>query len=367
MIQPELLNEFPVVPGRELDLANHMTDLTATDDAKKPGRAFIKARGVKIPGKCRTTTNPRSDAPVVRFPGPVHRITRTRCHWSAILCAVLTVMTSVVDPLYGDDTGPPASLTGQAAASRLPGKFIWADLVTDNVAATRSFYGAMFGWKFRKVDGRLVASNGGHPVAGMSQRQRPANQPNATPRWFGYLSVTDVERARQVVTKSGGRLIVAAHEVPGRGRQAVFADPEGALFGVIRSNANDPADAPAAPGDWIWLQLLSRDAHRAATFYHKVGGYQINRNTAENRSSDYILSSAGIARATIRTIPSGKPAVKPTWLPFVRVLHLDKAAAQAKRLGGAVLVSSRPDLMNGKVAVIADPTGAAVGLLEWNP
>ena len=93
----------------------------------------------------------------------------------------------------------------------------------------------------------------------------------------------------------------------------------------------------------------------------------VSRNTAENRSSDYILSSEGIARATIRTIPSDKPAVQPTWLPFVRVLHLDKSVARAKQLGGKVLVSARPDLMNGKVAVIADPTGGAVGLLEWNP
>ena len=129
----------------------------------------------------------------------------------------------------------------------------------------------------------------------------------------------------------------------------------------------DPADTAAAPGGWIWLQLLSRDAHRAATFYRSVGGYQITRNTAANRSSDYILSSGGITRATVRTLPSDKPKVQPTWLPFVRVLHLDKTVAQAKQLGGRVLVSPRPDLLDGKVAVIADPTGAAVGLLESKP
>jgi len=170
------------------------------------------------------------------------------------------------------------------------------------------------------------------------------------------------------VTQAGGRIVAAPHDVPARGREAVFADPEGALFGVIHAKAGDPADAAAAAGGWIWLQLLSRDAHRAASFYRSVGGYQITRNTAENRSSDYILTSEGIARATVRTLPADKAAaVQPTWLPFVRVLHLDQSVAQARQLGGKVLVSARPDLMNGKVAVIADPTGGALGLLESTP
>lgn len=288
--------------------------------------------------------------------------TQSHPHWRSVLLAAL-----ITAPLHAAETRPPADLTNKAAVPRLSGKFIWAELVTDNVALTRSFYGALFGWTFRNHGDYVLVSNKGIPLAGMIQRQRPAKRPNATPRWFGYLSVADVERAQQAVTKAGGRVVAAPQEVPARGRQAVFADPEGALFGVIRSHAGDPADTAAAPGDWIWLQLLSRDAHRAATFYRSVGGYQITRNNAANRSSDCILSSEGIARATVRTLPSDKPKVQPTWLPFVRVLHLDKAVAQAKQLGGKLLVSPRADLLDGKVAVIADPTGAAVGLLESKP
>jgi len=40
--------------------------------------------------------------------------------------------------------------------------------------------------------------------------------------------------------------------------------------------------------------------------------------------------------------------------------------ANAKRLGGQVLIAPRSGLFDGKVAVIADPTGAAIGLLEWS-
>jgi hypothetical protein len=31
-----------------------------------------------------------------------------------------------------------------------------------------------------------------------------------------------------------------------------------------------------------------------------------------------------------------------------------------------VLIEPNPEIFDGKVAVIADPTGAAIGILEWN-
>ena len=58
--------------------------------------------------------------------------------------------------------------------------------------------------------------------------------------------------------------------------------------------------------------------------------------------------------------------MKPTWLPFVRVRSVGDSLARARGLGGKVLLEPSPGLLEGRVAVIADPTGAAIGLLEWN-
>jgi predicted enzyme related to lactoylglutathione lyase len=153
--------------------------------------------------------------------------------------------------------------------------------------------------------------------------------------------------------------------MPDRGVQAVFADPEGALFGVIKSSSGDPEDFLPDPGDWIWIQLFSRNAEKAADFYKAIGEYDVLENTATNRLGDYILASDGYARATVRTIPKEREQLKPNWLPFVRVKSVVDTAAQAKQLGGKVLLEPNPDLFGGKVAVIADPTGAAIGVLEW--
>ena len=247
---------------------------------------------------------------------------------------------------------------------RLPGKFVWADLVTDDVQAARKFYGRLFNWTFRDAGSYTIVANDERPLCGMFQRARPKDQ-NAEPRWFGYISVKNVGGAERAVTRSGGRVLAGAKMLPQRGEQAILADPEGAVFGVIKSSSGDPEDFLAEPGDWIWIELLSRDARKAAEFYRGIAGYEVVENTGSNRLSDYVLASEGYARATTKTISSANAQVQPTWLAFVRVKDARASVALAKELGGKTLLEPRPDLFDGKVAVIADPTGAAIGVLEW--
>jgi predicted enzyme related to lactoylglutathione lyase len=256
-------------------------------------------------------------------------------------------------------------LTTVSGSPRLPGKFVWADLVTDDVPAARTFYSQLFGWTFYDMGGYLIAANEGRPLCGMFQKPRPTD-PNAKPRWFGYISVASVDRAQKAVTKAGGKVLAAPQKMPKRGEQAVFADAEGAIFGVVRSSAGDPEDFLPDPGDWIWIQLFTADAKKAAEFYRSVGGYEVIENNSTNRMSDFILASKGYARATVRTIPAKDEKIRPNWLPFVRVKSASEAVGKTKLLGGKVLIEPRPEIFGGKVAVVADPTGGAIGLLEWS-
>ncbi|HEX5217983.1 MAG TPA: VOC family protein [Verrucomicrobiae bacterium] len=256
-------------------------------------------------------------------------------------------------------------LTTVSGSPRLPGKFVWADLVTDDVPAARNFYSQMFGWTFRDMGGYLIAANDDRPLCGMFQKARPAD-PNAKPRWFGYISVANVDRAQKAVTKAGGKVLAAPQKMPKRGEQAVFADAEGAIFGVVRSSAGDPEDFLPDPGDWIWIQLFSRDVKTATEFYNSVAGYEVIENSSTNRMSDFILASEGFARATVREIPAKDEKIRPNWLPFVRVESVSQTVSKAKLLGGKVLIEPKPEVFGGKVAVVADPTGAAIGVLEWS-
>ncbi len=267
-------------------------------------------------------------------------------------------------PLFaGSPVLPP--LTTVSGSPRLPGKFVWADLVTDDVPAAANFYQQLFGWRFHVVGEYTIALNNERPLCGMFYRARPKGQP-AQPRWFGYISTDSVGRVEKEVKRLGGRVLAPPKKFRKRGEQAVFADPEGAVFGVIKSSSGDPEDLLPDPGDWVWIQLLSRDAREAAEFYRKIAGYEVVPNTTTNRLSDYVLVSERFARGTVRSIPTGNAQVQPTWLPFVRVTNVSDSVALAKELGGKVLIEPKPELFQGKVAVVADPTGAAVGLLDWS-
>jgi len=280
--------------------------------------------------------------------------------------AVAVVLLSIAGFNGGAAAQELPPLTTAESNPRIRGKFVWADLVTDDVAKARKFYADLFGWTFRNAGDYSIAANDERPLCGMFQKPRPKDQVVA-PRWFGYISVPNVERAQRKAAELGARVLAPAQKMPKRGEQAVLADPEGAVFGLLKSNSGDPEDFLAEPGDWVWIQLLSRDAKKAADFYRNVAGYEVVENSSVNRLSDYVLTSKGYARATIRTIPKGREQVQANWLPFVRVKNVGESVVRAKQLGGKILIEPKAELFEKRVAVVSDPTGAAIGLMEWSP
>jgi len=60
----------------------------------------------------------------------------------------------------------------------------------------------------------------------------PASAAHAPPHWLGYVAVQDVDAIARQATELGGMVIVPGTEIPGVGRFAVLADPQGAFFAV---------------------------------------------------------------------------------------------------------------------------------------
>lgn len=295
----------------------------------------------------------------------MHVLLSTLCQARRGLC-LLCLLALTAAAVHGEVT-PFAPLDPTAAGQHLPGKFVWADLVTDDATAADRFYSGMFGWKFSGEPSYRIASHRGRPVAGIQQRTPPPDQAAASGAlWIGYVSVADVKAAGERVAAEGGKQLVAPAHLVGRGVQAVFADPDGAIFGVIHSSSGDPKDDGSREGDWLWMQLLSRDADRSAAFYGKLATYQRFKYTPADRPPEIYLSTAEVARGSIRMMPKGGENMRPFWLPYVRVASLKTSIDTCGKLGGKVLVAPRPDLIGGRAAILEDPTGAAVGVLEWN-
>jgi len=247
-----------------------------------------------------------------------------------------------------------------------PGKFVWFDLATDDPDGARAFYGAVFGWRFQPVAkapaSYALIDDGGTKIGGMFRQARPAGAPVGS-RWLPLMSVADPGKAAQYVREHGGKVLLAPVTVAGRGTHAVFRDPQGAVFGVLAASSGDPPDDPVSDGDIFWLDLFTPDPSRAADFYVGLANYEVSETDTLAAHRRRMLSTESIARAGVVALPPGKQG--PGWLPYILVDDVSTALDRVRRAGGKVVVEPRADLLDGNLAVVADPNGGSVGIVNW--
>lgn len=245
----------------------------------------------------------------------------------------------------------------------LVGKVVWNDLITDDIDAARNFYGALFGWTFQsssRPGGEYVLARSGDVyVAGMVPVETP-NDGAKISRWLPYVSVQDLDMAVSRAEAEGADIVIPPRQVS-LGRVAAMIDPEGAVIGLARSDIGDPDDRTTAarPGRVVWTELLSDDPQAAAAFYGSVVGYDVQRT--ERRGGTYtMLANRGTERAGILENPAED--WDPVWLTYIGVTDPAAAAARVETLGGQVLLAPSPEVREGALAVVADPSGAILVL-----
>jgi predicted enzyme related to lactoylglutathione lyase len=259
-------------------------------------------------------------------------------------------------------------LNSPASTEHHVGKVIWVDLVTPDLDAAERFYGALLGWTFQTIHtgdtDYAVALQSGRPVGGLLQKPIPAGEHRQS-AWLTFIAVRDVDAAKRAALAHGAKVVADVRNYPLRGRQAVFSDPQGAVFGVLASSSGDAPDFLAAPGEWIWSSLLSKDPGAEAAFYQQVFSYDVFDLASDDGLEHVILSTDDFARASANPMPADSARRHPHWLNFIRVDNTGDAVAKAVAAGGRVLVEPHADRHGGQVAVIADPAGAPFGLMEW--
>lgn len=282
------------------------------------------------------------------------------------LLAGLLMFQGATLAVAADRYWPP--IVDPATGQRTPGRWVWADLVTSDVARAADFYAKVFGWTFETYGGdddretyTLVLANG-LPIGGMVYDARARQGKTLSARWIGLASVSDPQAVAASVSRHGGKVVYAPAELGERGVTAVFRDPEGTLFGVVKSKNGDPADYLGDPGEWVWLDLWTSDVDKAAAFYRAVIGYETEpaADLGDERSGVRLLSGGYVRAGIMRKQDAQKSAV---WLPYVRVNDAQAATATAKAAGGTVVYGPAP-LGRLVVGILADPTGAPVGIVQ---
>lgn len=274
-------------------------------------------------------------------------------------------ITTVVAALLLAATLPPdlgaqavPALTSPATGTHHVGKFVWWDLVTPNVGAAAAFYGQVLGWDVQPLaDDYVVISNDGRPIGGITTSDGP-NEVG----WIGSLSVGSTDGAADWATEHGGRVLDRPYDVPDRGRMAVLADGQGAVFTALVSSSGDPADSDPAPGDWAWAELWTTDIDAGADFYQRLVGYQF---AAVHDGAYHVFGRYDVPRAGVVEIEW--EGIEPNWLPYVRVSDVGAVVRRVEQAGGKVLQEPTADFEDGRVAFIGDPTGGVLAVWEGRP
>jgi predicted enzyme related to lactoylglutathione lyase len=302
------------------------------------------------------------------------RAPHARAHSHLVKRRVPLLLAAMLSVAYGAALAAPPQLPAindPATHEHHVGKVVLVELVTPDLDASKRFYSGLFGWTFRDSSaGKLEYSQAmldGRSVAGLVHKDLPAGD-QRKPSWLTFISVSDVDAAKNAAVAKGAKVLFEPHMLPARGKEAVLADPQGAVFAVLASSSGDAADELASPGEWIWSSLITSDVDAGAAFYQTLFNYEVYPvdDDGDGDSDHAVFASENYARASANSLPEKRPDARAHWINFVRVDDVDQAVAKVTQLGGRVVVDPRPDRQGGKVAVAVDPQGAHFGLMEWS-
>jgi len=113
----------------------------------------------------------------------------------------------------------------------------WNELLTNDTERAKDFYTKLFGWTSKTDSGPMAYTewiNGEEHIGGMMQIQ-PHMGP-MPPNWGIYIAVDDCDGKVAKATSLGARTYVPPTDIPNVGRFAVLADPQGAVFNIIKLN-----------------------------------------------------------------------------------------------------------------------------------
>ena len=113
------------------------------------------------------------------------------------------------------------------------GAFCWAELATKDPERAAPFYRGLFGWG-AKGDPKGAYTEWTHDGLSIGGMLPIAPEwGDMPPSWSVYFQVDDCDGAVARAKGLGAKVCVDPKDIPGTGRFAVLADPQGAMFSVI--------------------------------------------------------------------------------------------------------------------------------------
>ena len=248
-------------------------------------------------------------------------------------------------------------------------KFVWYELLTSDPKAAQAFYATVVGWTAKDAgmsEPYTLMSVGEADVAGMMALPPELAATGRKPAWTGYVAVDDVDAMATRILQAGGKLMHPAMDIPGVGRFAPVADPQGASFALFKPMPGDqPArPAPGAPGTIGWHELYAAtDWQKAFEFYSSHFGWTKGEGIDMGPAGTYQLFEIdGVPSGGMMTAPPERSAGG--WGYYFNVDSIQAAVGRIDSAGGQV--TNGPMEVPGGMWIVQarDPQGAAFALVS---
>ena len=128
-----------------------------------------------------------------------------------------------------------------------------------------------------------------------------------------------------------------------------------------------PTETEYVQGTPNWVDLQTADQSAAKEFYASLLGWSYDDSPMPGGGVYSVATLNGETVAAIAPMPSGAPqGGPPMWNTYIAVDDVDVTAELVTPAGGQVLMPAFDVGDAGRMAVVADPTGAVAGLWQAN-
>ncbi|MER7753976.1 VOC family protein [Kitasatospora sp. NPDC097643] len=121
---------------------------------------------------------------------------------------------------------------------------VWTELHAADQNAARDFYGSVFGWRAEPFPAPGITYLVLSPAEGDQQATSfggiaPVMAEGQSPSWTPYFATEVVDELVTKAQAAGGTVLMPATDMPGVGRIAWLADPNGAPFALIKGEPRE--------------------------------------------------------------------------------------------------------------------------------
>ena len=247
---------------------------------------------------------------------------------------------------------------------------IWYELMTADPDASKAFYDDVIGWTVgaQPSDGqdyRMIDSgSGGGMVGGVMRLTDEMQSHGAKPTWLFYIGVNDVDASVEKIKAAGGSVLMPAWDIPGIGRIAMVADPQGIPFYVMRGASEESSTAfdRMGMGKCNWNELATTDQAAGNAFYATVFGWTYPDKMSMGPAGDYVFVQAG-DQMIGATMNAGAGDAPVGWRFYFRAPDIEEAAAKVTKNGGTVHAGPMEVPGGDRIIVASDPHNVMFGVV----